>query len=176
MNEVALAKIVAGILLLILGRRLFWLFVGLIGFWAGMVAGESLFPHQTGLMQLLIPVLCGIAGILLAVFLQRIAIAVGGFLAGGYLALSIVHQTHSLLHQSDWIVFAVGGIIGAILMSVLFDWALIFLSSAAGSTLLVESLHVRSSYSYLLFVALLVIGIVIQAGIHSARQRRLQPG
>jgi len=172
----ALAKIAAGILLLVLGRRLFWLFVGLIGFWGGMVLGERLFPHQVGLLQLLVPLLCGIAGILLAIFLQRLAIAVGGFLSGGYLALSIVHQTHTIAHQSDLIVFVVAGIIGAILMSVLFDWALIFLSSAAGSTLIMESLHVRNPYSYLLFIALLVIGIVIQAGIHGAQKRRLQPG
>src|SRR6266487_3912892 len=99
MNELALAKIAAGILLLILGRRLFWLFVGLIGFWAGMVIGERLFPHQAGLLQLLVPLLCGFAGILLAIFLQRLAIAVGGFLSGGYLALSIFHQTHTIAPQ-----------------------------------------------------------------------------
>jgi hypothetical protein len=171
-----LFKIIAGVLLLLLGRRLFWLFVGLIGFWAGLVSGEMLFPHASGALQLLIPVLCGIAGILLAIFLQRLAIAIGGFFAAGYFALSVVHQTGAFARQYDWMVFVIAGIIGAILMSVLFDWALIFLSSAAGSTLLMESFHPRSPYGFLLFVGLLIVGILIQAGIYSTQRRRLQSG
>src|SRR5688500_12103206 len=60
-------QILGGILLIIFGRRLFWLFVGLLGFFAGFTFASRFFSNQQEWVTLLIAVGCGLIGILLAV-------------------------------------------------------------------------------------------------------------
>ena len=166
-------KIVAGILLLLLGRRLFWLFVGLTGFWAGMMFATRLLPAgHSQVIQLALAVGCGIIGILLALFLQRLAIALSGFFAGGYFGLSLATQLRWATHGSEWIIFVIAGILGAVLLSLLFDWALVFLSSAVGAALLVEALHFQQLPTLALFLILLIIGIAIQSRMLTGRTIR----
>src|SRR5687767_9222241 len=78
--------VVAGSLLLLFGRRLFWLFVTLAGFGAGMVLARDQFELQPPALVFAIGVFAGLLGALLSVFLQKIAVAVSGFAAGAYLA------------------------------------------------------------------------------------------
>jgi hypothetical protein len=170
-----LFKIVAGILLLLLGKRLFWLFVGLTGFWAGMMFAPRLLPPGTSdVVHVIAAVACGFVGILLAFFLQRLAIALSGFFAGGYFGLSLATQLGWASRGSEWIFFLITGIVAAILLSVLFDWALIFLSSAVGATLLIEALHFPQLISLALFVILVLIGIAIQSRMLTARTVRTE--
>jgi hypothetical protein len=63
------------------GRRLFWLFVGLMGFITAYRWFESN-PAAQSSGRCLLAILAGIVGIVLAIFLQRVAIAVAGFFAG----------------------------------------------------------------------------------------------
>src|SRR6187200_2140589 len=74
--EFPIPTIIAGVVLLFFGRRLFWLFVALIGFIAGMsLATQVLAIHEQWLL-LLIAIGCGILGALIALFLQRLAIGI----------------------------------------------------------------------------------------------------
>jgi hypothetical protein len=59
--------------------------------------------------------------------------------------------------------FLVGGIIGAFLILAVFDWALIILSALTGASAIAENVSLDRPASALLFVALLVLGIVVQA-------------
>ncbi|MGA7216503.1 MAG: hypothetical protein WBX20_20055, partial [Terrimicrobiaceae bacterium] len=76
-----LAQILAGLALLLFGRRLFWVFVGVIGFIAGMRFGAEVVKGQPEVVILLIAVAMGLLAALLAVVLQRVAVAVAGGLA-----------------------------------------------------------------------------------------------
>src|ERR1041384_1714381 len=114
-----LARILAGLLLIILGRRLFWMFVGLVGFWAGMYIAAQFLSSQSGFVVLIIGVVAGILGVMLAIFLQRLARAIAGFLSAGYFLVAVSHQIAWLSHYGDLVVFVVGGIVGAILLSLL---------------------------------------------------------
>jgi hypothetical protein len=159
--EFQLFHILAGILLLFVGRRLFWLFVGLLGFVAGITFATQYFSNQPSWMLLAIALICGLVGILLAVFLQKLAIAIGGFLAGGLFLQSFVQALG--WNIAPLIPFIAGGILGAILLLAVFDWALIFLSSITGAILISRALPLQSPLDLITFVVLLVIGIFVQA-------------
>jgi hypothetical protein len=154
-------QIIAALLSLFLGRRLFWLFVGILGFLAGITFAAQVFSHQPQWVLLLISLGCGLIGIFLAIFLQRLAVVVAGFLAGGLFAASFVQSIGWNLAQP--FPFLVGGLIGAILFSLLFDWALIFFSSMIGAMLIARALPVNPSVATAAFASLFLLGIFVQA-------------
>jgi hypothetical protein len=118
-----LLAIVVGLALLLFGRQLFWLFVGGAGFAAGMALATDLFQGQSDWLILVVALLAGLVGALLSVFLQRLAIGMAGFFAGGYAVLTLALK---LGHPDwTWIAFLLGGVVGVLLVMVLFDWALI---------------------------------------------------
>jgi Domain of unknown function (DUF4203) len=162
----SIIRILAGLLLLLLGRRLFWLFVGLVGFIAGYTFAQKFLTLSSQLLELLIAVGVGLIGILLAIFLQRLAIAIGGFLAGGLFATSLLEMFK--WNVSPPVLFAIGGIVGAILLSMLFDWALIFLSSISGAMLISRALPLEQWMFTFVFVILVVVGILVQTRLFPA--------
>ena len=62
-----------------------------------------------------------------------------------------------------WLAFAVGGVLGLILISMLFDWALVILSAIAGAALISPLPKLGSELEAGLFVVLALAGMVIQA-------------
>jgi len=158
----ALLTIVVGTALLFFGRRVFWLFVAGIGFVAGMTLAASTFNGPEWL-NVTIGLIVGMVAALLAVFVQRFAIGLAGFLGGGYLAMQILPLLNLEMGWLPWALFIVGGIIGVILVNAILDWALIILSTLAGSLLIIESINLPKIISVLGFLLLLVIGISIQA-------------
>src|SRR5438034_2595490 len=145
------------------GRKLFWLCVAAVGFAGGVEIAPDLVHEPSPLLGLAIALVLGLIGALLALFLQKVAIAVLGFLAGGKLAGAIaaaffVHYAHY-----STFIFVIGGLIGAILLLGLFDWALIIVSSLIGAHLIQITIVLPASGSTILFIGLVVIGILIQA-------------
>jgi hypothetical protein len=151
-----------GAIILLFGRKLFWLCVSAVGFAVGVEATPYLFHESRTLLALTLAVVLGFVGALLALFLQKIAVGIVGFLAGGRLAIGIAAAFFA--HQAHYfgITFLVGGIVGAMLFLALFDWALIFFSSAVGAYLIQSAVTLPSSGSSVLFVVLAAIGAVVQ--------------
>ncbi len=162
-------RILAGIGLLVLGRKLFWLFVGLIGFMWGIHAARTFFPGQPEWIVIAIALMAGVLGALIAVFLQWLAVGLAGFLAGGYIAVRLLHVAGLTTGNLYWIIFLIGGIIGLILIIVLFGWALIILSSLVGAGLITESIPLAHSGALILFFILAIAGILIQSRLIRAR-------
>jgi hypothetical protein len=161
-SSVAITGALIGVVILFFGRRLFWLCVAAVGFAAGVEIAPQLVHEPSSLVALIVALLFGVLGALLALFLQKVAIAVLGFLAGGKLACAIaaaffVHYAHY-----STIIFIAGGIIGAILLLVLFDWALIVVSSFIGAYLIESAIVLPPTGSTLVFVGLAIIGIIAQ--------------
>jgi hypothetical protein len=155
------ANIAVGVVLLLFGRRLFWLFVGAAGFIAGLLVTQEFFPGQQEWWVALIAILAGVMGALLSVFLQKVAVAVAGFLTGGYALMSLAL---ALGHQAlMWPAFLVGGILGAISILMLFDWALVILSSVAGAALIAQSIRADAAIAMGVFLVGIVAGVAIQA-------------
>ncbi len=156
-------RILAGIALLLMGRRLFWLFVGLIGFTSGLHFAARFFPGQPEWMILVIALTAGVLGAALAFFLQWIAIGLTGFSAGGYIVVRFIHLSGWGTKEVNWLFFVIGGILGLLLIVFLFDWALIILSSLVGSGLITDTVYVGKGFTTALFIALFIVGLLAQS-------------
>ncbi|HEX9943000.1 MAG TPA: hypothetical protein VGG03_13360 [Thermoanaerobaculia bacterium] len=167
--ETPVLALIAGAALLIAGRRLFWLFVGLVGFftvyrWFEPYSGAG--PN----LRWAIAILAGLVGIVLAIFLQRVAIALAGFLVGGWFMAGVLELHLASARGMDLLLILVAGVIAAVLALWAFDVALVVLSSLAGAQLVVDALRPGPGVARLLVVVLLVVGIAIQMGF-TARRR-----
>ena len=157
-------RILAGLALLTLGRKLFWLFVGIVGFVFGFSLATQFFqgPEWT---VLIIALVAGLLGVLLALVVQQVAVALAGFIAGGYVVISLLNELGRDTGQLYWAFVIIGGIVGAVLVLALFEWALIVLSSLTGAALIVQTIHPGTLLAAVLFAVLLIAGVVIQAGL-----------
>ena len=152
----------AGFLLLAFGRRLFWLFVGLVGF----VFGYNFAEHFVGL-----PSDVGVVLILLAVFFKKIALGFVGFLVGGLGLIWVAAEAGWDTGPAIWLGAVVAGIAGALLARFVFEAALVLLSSIFGAALLVEGLAPQGIDPILFFVILVAAGSLFQF-LTSSRSRR----
>lgn len=170
------ASVVLGLIVLLFGRKLFWLVLGLAGFVAGLTLTlQFLGGEQIGWLALLIAVLAGLLGAVLAIFLQQVAIAVGGFLLGGYALVWVLSLFQPSLEQWLWLLtFLIGGVIGASLLLIIFEIGLILLTSFVGAAMVVQALPLAGWVELILFVVLLVIGFMVQSSM-ADRERAAPP-
>jgi hypothetical protein len=163
--------VVIGITIILLGRKLFWLFVGAVGFISGLHIATYALYGRPEWMILLIGLFAGILGAVLAVFLQRIAVGAAGFFAGGYLIEGLIYMAGWQVGDGFWILFLIGGIIGALVASAYFDWALIMLSTLTGAAVVSQSLPFVSAVKAVVLTALIIAGIFTQAGFMKKDRR-----
>lgn len=162
---VGITVIILGLLILTLGRKLFWLFVGAVGFVSGLHIATYSFYGRPEWVVLLAGVFAGILGAVFAIFLQKMAVVLGGFFAGGYLTLNLINMWGWHSSQGFWFFSMIGGIIGAIIAAIYFDWALIILSSLTGAAMISQSLSLSSTTKGLIFALLMIIGIFTQSNL-----------
>ena len=155
--------ILIGLALLLFGRKLFWLFVGGVGFVVGFQIATDAMHNQPEWMIILVALGAGLAGVILSIFLQRIVVGIAGFFAGGYVlsnaAMTLLHANQQVV---QWVTFLAGGILGAILIVYLLDPALIILSSLAGATAVARNAPLEPDAKGILFLVLLALGIIVQ--------------
>jgi hypothetical protein len=160
-----IAALLVGCALLLFGRRLFWLFVAVIGFMAGwyLVAGGGHHAMTGG--GWLIALIAGVIGLLLALLVQKVAVAVAGFFVGAYLVAGVLHWPLPPLHTGQQLILLLAGVVAAVVALALFDVALILYSAIAGASLIVEHVHLRLSGNarLLLLVVLAAVGAAFQA-------------
>ena len=161
-NLSTLISLTLGILLSIFGRRIFWLLIGAGGFIVGIIIFDRFFPEQTGGLPLITALLIGLAGAGLAVFLQKTAVWVIGFFAGSFITLTLFSLFGLDLGNMAWLFIVIGGAVGAALTILLFEWALVILSSLAGSVIIVNAVNVEQPLTTGLLVAIFVFGLIIQ--------------
>lgn len=152
-----------GVVVLLFGRKLFWLCVAAVGFAVGVELAPHLTSGPSPWLALSLALVLGFLGALLAMFLQKIAIAMVGFLAGGKLAGAVAATFSISYAQHSGIIFLVGGIVGALLLLALFDWALIVVSSAIGAYLIQNVVTLPPTGAAILFVVLTIAGVLVQA-------------
>jgi hypothetical protein len=165
------AQLLAGGVLLVFGRKLFWLFVAACGFAVGLSLITRLFTIRSEGLILVIAMAAGVLAALLALAFQRLAIGVVGFLAGAWLAGDLIISLGLYGDAVFWTGCVIGGVLGAVLLEILFDWGLIALSALAGSLLIVQCLRLPILPGRLLRLGLLVLGIAVQAA-HMRRTGR----
>ena len=164
-----LFKIFLGLILLVFGRKLFWLFVGIAGFLVGMEFTRVVLAEQPQWLLLLVALGAGLLGAILAMFVERIAFALSCFYAGSYLALIVAKSLGA--QGNSMVLFVIGGVLGAVVAVLIMDWAIIVLSSLVGAGAIVEALHFTLPLSAIVFVALVVGGALLQGRLMN-RDRR----
>jgi hypothetical protein len=155
--------LLAGLLLLIFGRKLFWLFSGLIGFLIGLNLAQQYFPTLPSTSMVLIALAAGALGSVLSILLQKVAIGLMGFLAGGYLVYLLLPALSIQLGNLIWLFIILGGILGTFLATTMFDWALIIISSAIGASVIANRLTMPQPFPTVIIIALFIFGLVIQS-------------
>jgi hypothetical protein len=158
-----LIKGILGAVLLFFGRRLFWLFVGAVGFVAGLELGNFIFPNQPETTHLIVAVVFGIVGVLLAFFLQKIAVMLAGLIVGGLFVWGLLNVIGQQTHPQAWLFILIGAVIGAALVAGVFNWALMILSAVGGALLITQAVHLTQILSGLVFLGLLLVGFTFQA-------------
>jgi hypothetical protein len=158
-----------GLAVLLFGRKLFWLFVAVAGFVFGVMIAPLLLPGQPDWLILLVALGLGLVGAVLAIVVQQVAVALAGFIFGGYGLLSLLAAIGLSVSPWEWLVYIIGGIIGAVLVMYLFDPALIGLSALAGAILITDVIKLTNvvtlnpPFDLALLVILTVVGIAFQA-------------
>jgi hypothetical protein len=166
--------LVVGVLLLLFGRRLFWLFVGVVGFVAGWHFALQTWhkPPEGGVI--LLAIVCGVLGLILALLVQKVAVALAGFAIGWSACAWLLGWQMMMLKPGQMLVLAVVGVVAALLALLVFDFALILYSSVAGAALIVEHVHLDlgGTARLVVLVVLAVIGIAVQSRFLERGPRR----
>ncbi|MEZ6097837.1 MAG: DUF4203 domain-containing protein [Pirellulaceae bacterium] len=154
-------NVILGAVLLFFGRQLYWAFVAVAGFLAAGHFSEVALADQSAWLRLIAALAVGIVGALLAMLAQRLAFALGGFYAGGYLALIAGDALQPGSNVSLWLI--VGGVIGAVIAALVMDWAIIILSSLVGSGAIVAVIAADPAICAIVYALLFGLGVTVQA-------------
>jgi hypothetical protein len=163
-------QILTGIGMLFFGRKFFWFFVAGVGFIAAATWASGVFAGESDFIVLLIALAAGVIGALIAMFVRWLGIGLAGFVGGGYLVFSILGLFGLDLGIFSWAFYIIGGIIGAILFAIFFDWTLIILSSLSGAVILSQIFFLPRMWAILLIAVLFIIGVIVQARVLSAEK------
>ncbi len=170
--------IIIGLVLLMLGRKLFWAFVAFSGFMVGIQFSEMLMPYYSQWIQVAVALGVGIVGALLAILVQRIAFVLAGFLAGLYM---VFMATQSFGYSGiSFLLFLFGGAAGAMAGYLFIDDAIIVFSALIGAGVIVSGIAgacwLAPAIRVGLFLVLSMIGIWIQmrsmAGMEENKRTR----
>lgn len=160
--------LVLGIALLTMGRRLFWLFIAVAGFYFGLMVATRFLGDVEG-AAIPVAVALAIGGAILAFFLQRLALSAAGFLIGGYLALTLAAPDTLTIDWPIAALFIGGGLIGALLATLVFNWALVALTAFTGTLLIIRSIPIQPPMLTLLAAILFLIGMALQMGLFTRK-------
>ncbi len=172
MPTMTIVLILVGLALIFAGRKLFWLAIAAIGFIAGMELARFYADVPTESTRMLIAIGVGLLSALAAILLQKMAVGLAGFVAGGYGAFLGIKRLGLNLGSFSWAPIVFFGIVGAVIAALVFEWALIVLSSLVGSYLLVTSSGISASAKGPLFLILSFIGVLVQ----SKSKKKKHPG
>jgi hypothetical protein len=168
-----------GALLLLFGRRLYFLLLGVVGFVLGLWASTSPPVEALGLdvgPEVRIAIALGLGAIAagLAFVLHRVVLGAVGLAAGGLGGLWLAQVTSGGLDGWSWLWPVGGALFGALLLPGLYRAALVVLSAWVGAALVVQSLPLEGPAAALVAVGLLCAGVLFQAasGRRDRRERR----
>lgn len=160
----SLFNILIGLMLMLFGRKLFWLFVAFSGFMVGFEFSAMMIPYSSQWIQVTVALGVGIIGALVAILLQRMAFVLAGFFAGFFIVLMAAQSFG--LNDISAILFVFGGAVGAVVGYIFIDWAIIVLSAMIGAgvivNVLIGVLRLSPVISMAFFISLAVIGAVVQ--------------
>lgn len=155
--------VAAGLLLLFVGRQLYTALIGLVGFFVvyGLPEDVLNLPDE---MRLPVAVGVGVLAALLAFIVRKVAVALAGALLGAGAALWAIGFYGVEWNVLWWIAVAAAAVLGAWLLRLVFDTALIVVSSFAGALLIVAAIGLEGTPAHVAVAVLIVVGVAFQMG------------
>ena len=160
----AIATAVVGAVVLLFGRQANWLFVGVIGFLlganlAGMIIGEG------SSLAIVLSAVTGLSGMLMAVLAHKLALDAAGFVASGYALTGLIGIIGLDVGDLSWLIFLIGGVVGALMVLAWSNWALIILSSLTAAYLIIGAFDLTPPLDKLAYIGLVLLGLAVQSAM-----------
>ena len=166
--EVSLVMMAGGLGILFFGRKLFWLYVGVVGMLLGFELAQNYLPDAQLWLFLICGAVLGIISAVLAILMQYVAVGLAGFVGGSYLAVQVLDILPMInVGELQWLLLLIPAVLGTIVCIMVFDLAIIFLSSLTGAVILVQLFEMNPALQNVLFLVVAVIGASVQYTVYS---------
>lgn len=153
---------IAGVVLLVAGRKLIWLLGGVVGFFLGFSLVQTGLPDVGLEWRLGLAVLAGLLAIGLVVFIDKVGVGLVGLGVGGLATHWLISNLGYAVEGLVWIAVVAGAAVGWFLSRGVFKLGMATLSSLAGATLVLEAVGGGVSYQPLILLGLTTAGTLIQ--------------
>ena len=172
-----LLMLALGGLLLLFGRRLYFLLLGVVGFSFGWSVATQLDFDASGELRLGIALLGAILCAVLALFVHKVVLGIAGFVIGAVATLWLLDayafdlQLGGSPELVRWALVIVGGIAFSLLLQAVFNGVLILLSSVVGAHLVTSFFVLPREAGLILMLGLVAFGLFFQSRGDSRRRR-----
>ena len=160
---------VAGGLLLLFGKKLYWIILILLSLVAGAWLGLEVIPQEPDWLKFVIPVVTGATAAFICYVLHRLALQIAGICIGGLLGYLLIDA----FFVKPWpLVGLCGGcLLGLLLVIKIFDWSLVLLSALSGAALLGHLIPVELWLQGVFALVFFVIGLAFQSWMESKKKK-----
>jgi hypothetical protein len=159
---------VIGGILLFLGHELNFLFAGAMAALLGVRLTPLLPGQWPGWADYVFIIGLGVIAAAAVLVNERAGYFISGFLAGGLLLVEYFAPDTLTV---PWLIFVIGGIIGALVIGVFTDWALILVTSAIGAAYLLNLFVLNPTLEILIGAGLFIVGALTQVIIMQAQRQ-----
>jgi hypothetical protein len=187
--DLAILQGLLGGVLLLFGRRFYFLLLGVAGFALGWTLGSSPLLADLGLAlgpgaRLAVGLVLGVLVAMLAVFVHNVALVLGGAALGAVAGIMLVDVLALPWEVWTWLLVIASTLVGALLVRGVFAVALVVVSAFLGANLILGVLPLVGSPALLTGLGLWILGILVQsssrrkgrAPARSARRREVAEG
>jgi uncharacterized membrane protein YoaK (UPF0700 family) len=158
MNILTIRGIIGGVILF-LGHELNFIFAAGMAALIGFRLTPLLPPQWPSWSDAAFMVTLAVIAAILTLLNERAGYFVSGFLAGGYL---LVEYFAPNVLTVPLLPFFVGGIIGALVLGFLTEWALIIVSAAIGASYILNLFRLNPTAEILVGSGLFIVGALVQ--------------
>lgn len=153
-------KGIIGGIVLFLGRELNFLFAGAMAFLIALRLTPMLPSQWPDWTEWAFMIGLGVVAALLTFVDERGGFIISGFLAGGFVAAEWYAPNMLVIPVLP---FILGGVLGALVIGLFTDWALILISSLIGGYYLTSLFRLAQTPRILITAGLIIIGALVQA-------------
>jgi hypothetical protein len=165
---VLIVRGVIGGILLFLGRELNFIFAGAMAGLIGFRLTPLLPPQWPAWSDAAFMIGLGVIAAAIVLINERFGYFLSGFLAGGFLLVEY-YAPGSL--TVPLLPFIVGGVIGALILGLLTEWALILVSAAIGAAYLLDLFVMNPTAEILVGAGLFIVGALTQVIIMQSQKQ-----
>ncbi len=159
---------VIGGILLFLGRELNFLFAGAMAALIGFRLTPLLPPQWPAWSDAAFMIGLAVVAALIVLLNERVGYFLSGFLAGGFFLVEYYAPNQLTV---PWLPFVIGGVIGALILGLLTEWALILVSAAIGAAYVLNLFRLSPTAEILIGAGLFIVGALTQVIIMQSQKQ-----